>query len=55
LELVLTNSLGLRWIERKQPMSNTIALNCATGVKTPPSGALTFPEWLVQRLLAKFS
>jgi inosine-uridine nucleoside N-ribohydrolase len=55
LELVLTNNLGLRWIERAQPMSNTIALNCATGVETPPSGAPTFPEWLVQRLLAKFS
>ena len=55
LELVLTNNLGLRWIEREQPMSNTIALNCATSVKTPAPGGQTFQEWLVQRLLDKFS
>ncbi|HVS82278.1 MAG TPA: nucleoside hydrolase [Pyrinomonadaceae bacterium] len=54
LELVLTNNLGLRWIEREQPMSNTIALNCAVSVKTPPLGGQTFQEWLVQRLLDKF-
>jgi len=54
LELVLTNNLGLRWIERDQPMSNTIALNCAVSVKTPPPGGQTFQEWLVQRLLDRF-
>jgi inosine-uridine nucleoside N-ribohydrolase len=55
LELVLTNSLGLRWIEREKDMPNTIALNCALSVKTPPPDGQTFQDWLVQRLLYKFS
>jgi inosine-uridine nucleoside N-ribohydrolase len=54
LELVLTNSLGLRWIERAQPMANTIALDCAVSMKTPSTGYPTFQEWLVARLLEKF-
>jgi hypothetical protein len=52
---LLTNNLGLRWIEREQPMSNTINLNCATSVETPAPGAQTFQEWFVQRLLARFA
>lgn len=55
LELVLTNSLGLRWIERPQPMKNTISVNCAVSVKTPPTGGQTLQQWLVKRLLDRFS
>lgn len=52
LELDLTNTLGLRWIEREQPIPNTtIELNCAV---TPPAGD-SFQDWLVQRLLKRFS
>lgn len=51
LELDLTNTLGLRWIEREQGMPNTIELNCAV---IPPTGD-SFQEWLVRRLLDRFS
>lgn len=52
LELDLTNSLGLRWIERQQAIPNTtIELNCAV---TPPAGD-SFQDWLVRRLLDRFS
>jgi inosine-uridine nucleoside N-ribohydrolase len=55
LELELTNSLGLRWIERQQSIPNlTIELNCAVSVNPSPSGE-TFQDWLVQRLLNRFS
>jgi inosine-uridine nucleoside N-ribohydrolase len=54
LELELTNTLGLRWIQRKQGMPGTIQLNCAVAVKPSPSGQ-TFQDWLVERLLNRFS
>jgi inosine-uridine nucleoside N-ribohydrolase len=54
LELVLTNNLGLRWVERPLATLTTINLNCAVSVTTPPPGGQTFQDWLVQRLLDKF-
>lgn len=53
LELVLTNNLGLRWIEREPGLPGTINLNCATAVNAPEGQ--TFQDWLVQRLLKRFS
>ncbi|MBC8032232.1 MAG: nucleoside hydrolase [Pyrinomonadaceae bacterium] len=55
LELVLTNTLGLRWVERPHPMANTISVNCAVSLKPPPSGGKTFQQWMVGRLLKKFN
>lgn len=55
LELVLTNTLGLRWLERPQPMANTISVNCAVSLKPPPPGGETFQQWMVGRLLKKFN
>jgi len=55
LELELTYSFGLRWIEREQAIPNTtIELNCAVSVNPSPSGE-TFQDWQVQRLLDRFS
>lgn len=55
LELVLTNTLGLRWIERPQPTATTISVNCAVSLKTVPPGGETFQQWMVGRLLKKFN
>lgn len=53
LELVLTNSLGLRWIEREPSAPGTMNLNCALAVNEQEGQ--TFQDWLVQRLLKRFS
>jgi inosine-uridine nucleoside N-ribohydrolase len=53
LELMLTNNLGLRWIVREQPLATTISLNCAKAVNEKEGQ--TFQDWLVKRLLSKFS
>jgi inosine-uridine nucleoside N-ribohydrolase len=53
LELVLTNGLGLRWIEREQSAPGTMSLNCALSVNEQEGQ--TFQDWLVQRLLKRFS
>jgi len=53
LELVLTNNLGLRWIQREPALPGTINLTCATSVNEQEGQ--TFQDWLVQRLLKRFS
>jgi len=54
LELDLTNTLGLRWIQREPGMPGTTPLNCALAVNPSPEGQ-TFQDWLVERLLYRFS
>jgi inosine-uridine nucleoside N-ribohydrolase len=55
LELVLTNNFGLRWIAREESAPNTIPMTCAVSLKASPQTGETFQDWLVQRLLARFS
>ncbi len=54
LELTLTSDFGLRWRAHREAAPGTLALTCATSLKPRPAGQ-TFQDWLVERLLAKFS
>ncbi|HEV2801187.1 MAG TPA: nucleoside hydrolase [Pyrinomonadaceae bacterium] len=54
LEPVLTNDYSLRWIRHEAPAPGAIPLTCAVSLKTRAAGQ-TFSDWLVERLLAKFS
>jgi inosine-uridine nucleoside N-ribohydrolase len=54
LEPVLTSGYGLRWIEHEAAAPGTIPLTCAVSLKPRATGE-TFSDWLVERLLSKFS
>lgn len=54
LELILTNNFDLRWIAHEAHAPGTLPLTCAVSLKPRPAGE-TFADWLVERLLAKFS